>query len=111
MNFSNGHAIALALALGVLSAGSSIAACSSSKSDNNGGGFGDDSGGGGDDASGSVGTQPGSCSNPTVEIVFAPMFSAYIPGSTAQTFQIPAVTADGNTATWALSDPTQANMQ
>lgn len=111
MNFSNGHAIALALALGVLSAGSSIAACSSSKSDNNGGGFGDDSGGGGDDASGSVGTQPGSCSNPTVEIVFAPMFSAYIPGSTAQTFQIPAVTADGNTATWSLSDPTQAHMQ
>jgi hypothetical protein len=39
------------------------------------------------------------------------MFSAYIPGSTQQTFSIPAVMADGNTATWSVSDPTQVNMQ
>jgi hypothetical protein len=39
------------------------------------------------------------------------MYSAYIPGSNAQTFQIPAVTGDGNPATWSLSDPTQANLQ
>ncbi|MGD0676323.1 MAG: hypothetical protein ABSC94_12965 [Polyangiaceae bacterium] len=36
------------------------------------------------------------------------MYSAFIPGSTAQTFQIPAVTDDGNQATWSVSDPTQA---
>jgi len=39
------------------------------------------------------------------------MYSAFIPGSTAQTFSIPAVTADGNAATWSLSDPTQGNLQ
>jgi hypothetical protein len=39
------------------------------------------------------------------------MYSAYIPGSTAQVFSIPAVTTDGNTATWSLSDPTQGNLQ
>ena len=31
--------------------------------------------------------------------------------STAQTFPIPAVTGDGNAATWSLSDPTQAHLQ
>jgi hypothetical protein len=109
MNFSNRQAIAVVVAVGVISAGSLMAACSSSNSDN-GGGFGNDASSGGD-TGGGVSTQPGSCSNPTLDIIFAPMFSAYIPGSTAQTFQIPAVTGDGNTATWALSDPTQANMQ
>jgi hypothetical protein len=39
------------------------------------------------------------------------MYSAFIPGSTAQTFAIPAVTGDGNPATWSLSDPTQGNLQ
>jgi hypothetical protein len=36
------------------------------------------------------------------------MYSAFIPGSTAHTFQIPAITDDGNQATWSVSDPTQA---
>ena len=53
----------------------------------------------------------GACANPTIPIVFSPMYSAYIPGSTAQVFSIPAVTTDGNTATWSLSDPTQGNLQ
>jgi hypothetical protein len=39
------------------------------------------------------------------------MYSAFIPGSTAQTFSVPAITADGNAATWSLSDPTQAILQ
>jgi hypothetical protein len=38
------------------------------------------------------------------------MYSAFIPGSILHTFQIPAITADGNTATWSVSDPTQAQL-
>jgi hypothetical protein len=38
------------------------------------------------------------------------MYSAFIPGSTAHTFQIPAVTDDGNSATWSVSDSTQAQL-
>jgi NAD dependent epimerase/dehydratase family len=99
-----------AVALGALACVSGaiavLAACSSSNS-SNGNGFGN-----GNDAStngeGSVSTQ--GCSNPTVPLVFSPMFSAYIPGSTAQTFQIPVITSDGNQATWSLSDPTQGNL-
>ncbi len=60
---------------------------------------------------GFVSTQPGSCTNPTVPIIFSPMYSAFIPGNAGTTFSIPAVTADGNAATWSLSDPTQANLQ
>jgi hypothetical protein len=82
-----------------------VAACSSASS---GGGF-----NGGNDAStgGEGSVTPGACANPTVAIIFSPMYSAYIPGSTAQTFAIPAVTGDGNTAEWSLSDPTQGNLQ
>jgi hypothetical protein len=53
----------------------------------------------------------GACPNPTVSIIFEPMYSAFIPGSTAQTFSVPAITSDGNPATWSLSDPTQAILQ
>jgi hypothetical protein len=107
MNLSNRYSLAIVLAVGAISAGSLFVACSSS---NGGNGFGgNDASTGGD--GGGVSNQPGSCANPTVDIIFAPMYSAYIPGSTAQTFAIPAVTGDGNTATWSLSDPTQANMQ
>jgi hypothetical protein len=74
-----------------------------------------DSGGSGSDASstsdgpaGIVSTTPGSCANPTVLIDFSPMYSAYIPGSTLHSFQIPAITDDGNQATWSVSDSTQA---
>lgn len=38
------------------------------------------------------------------------MYSAFIPGSTTHSFQIPAVTDDGNSATWSVSDPTQAQL-
>jgi hypothetical protein len=61
-----------------------------------------------DGPAGIVSTTPGSCANPTVSIDFAPMYSAFIPGSTAHTFQIPAITDDGNQATWSVSDSTQA---
>jgi hypothetical protein len=65
----------------------------------------------GDAGIGTVSTQPGACTNPTVQLIFSPMYSAFIPGSTEHAFSIPAVTADGNPATWSLSDPTQANLQ
>ena len=104
MNLSN-RMLVVALAAGASCAVAMVAACSSATS---GGGL-----GGGDDAStsGEGSTQPGSCANPTVPIIFSPMYSAYIPGSTAQTFAIPAVTGDGNAAQWSLSDPSQANLQ
>jgi hypothetical protein len=60
---------------------------------------------------GAVSTEAGSCASPTFSIVFAPMYSAFIPGSTQQTFSIPAVIADGTPATWTLSDPTQGHLQ
>lgn len=59
---------------------------------------------------GGVSTQPSSCANPTISIVFSPMYSAFISGST-QAFSVPAVTADGKPATWSLSDPAQGNLQ
>ncbi|HEY3819550.1 MAG TPA: hypothetical protein VGL81_20415 [Polyangiaceae bacterium] len=111
LNPSNRTLVA-ALLVGASCAAGAVAACSSSSA---GPGFtgGDDAStsSGGGDSGGSVSTQPGSCSNSTIGITFAPMYSAYIPGSTAQTFAIPAVTDDGNAAQWSLSDPTQANMQ
>lgn len=75
----------------------------------NGGGV-DDAGGPTTDATSSVTTAPGTCPTPTVQIDFSPMYSAFIAGSTAHTFQIPAVTDDGNSATWSVSDPTQAQL-
>src|SRR5580704_13119491 len=60
---------------------------------------------------GAVSLEAGTCSSPTIPIIFAPMYSAFIPGSTAETFAIPAVMSDGNAATWSLSDPSQGNLQ
>jgi len=113
---SNSKAIVIALSMGAVGVGALVAACSgSSNSGGPGGGStadgsaanGNDGGTGG----GTVSNSPGSCANSTIPIVFSPMYSAYIPNSTAQTFQIPAVTTDGNPATWSLSDPSQANLQ
>jgi hypothetical protein len=109
MNFSNRKGFALALTAGAIGVGC-VVACSSSSGGGN-------SGTGGDSG---VSTQPSGdggvvttadCPNPTLSISFSPMYSAFIPGSTAQTFAIPVVTNDGNTATWSLSDPTQGNIQ
>ncbi|MGD0530359.1 MAG: hypothetical protein ABSE49_34815, partial [Polyangiaceae bacterium] len=103
--------LVLVVAAGASCASGLVAACSSSSSPGFTGGNDASTSSGGDSGGGSTSTTPGSCSNPTIPIVFEPMYSAYIPGSTAQTFAIPAVTGDGNPATWSLSDPTQANLQ
>lgn len=57
---------------------------------------------------GAVSKTAGTCANPTVPLVFSPMYGASIPGQTLRSFSIPAVTDDGCAATWSLSDPTQA---
>jgi hypothetical protein len=57
-----------------------------------------------------VSTSSGTCPQPTVGIAFSPMYSAFIPDSTAHTFQVPAVTDDGSAATWSVSDPAQAQL-
>jgi len=108
MKLSNRTLVSV-VALGAACAGGAVAACSSSSSGGNG--FGGNDASTGDDGGNGVSTQPGSCANSTIPIIFEPMYSAFIPGSTAQTFALPAVTGDGNPATWSLSDPTQANMQ
>jgi hypothetical protein len=69
-----------------------------------------DDAGTGADVESTVSTTPGACANPTVKIDFSPMYSAFIPGSTAHSFQIPAVTDDGNPAIWSVSDTTQAQL-
>ena len=118
---SNRNRVAFALGVGATSVAAMVVACSS------GGTSGATSSDAGPAASsgnvdgggagkppvdaGAVSTQPGVCTNPTIPIVFSPMFSAFIPGSTAKTFPVPAVTADGNSATWSLSDPTQGHLQ
>jgi len=98
-----GKALAVGVLAGIAGVAAVLAACSSSSSGEKGFGNGNDAG--------SVSTQAGTCANPTVPIVFSPMYSAYIPGSSQQTFQIPVVTADGKAATWSLSDPSQGNLQ
>lgn len=127
----NRNNVVFALGLGAVGVAAGIAACGGSSNggaasnDGNAGASGgnaSDDGGvttaSGDDGgispivdAGHVSTQTGSCPNPTVPIVFSPMYSAFIPGSTAQTFSVPAVTGDGNAATWSLSDSTQGHLQ
>ena len=115
---SNRKTLAIA-SLGAIGVGCVIAACSGGSSNNPGTGNnggdgsvngGDGSQGGGNGDSGAViGTgnaQP--CANPAVNISFSPMYSAYIPGSTAHTFQIPAITDGTGTITWGATDTTVA---
>jgi hypothetical protein len=86
---------------------------SSSAAPDSGGGSGDDGGsgdGGITNVDGNTVGDAGSCPNPTVGIVFSPMYSAFIPADNVQQFLIPAITDDGNTATWSVSDPTQAQL-
>ncbi len=103
----------LLLAFITASAGAGIlaAACSSGSSGGPGFQSGPDSSMGNEGDGGTVTGEAGACANPTVGITFAPMYSAYIPGSTQQVFALPAITDDGNTATWSLSDPSQASLQ
>ena len=98
---SNRKTLAMACSVGAVGIGAVIAACSGGSS-SNGGNTGGDGGG--------TTTQTLSCSNPTINISFSPMFSAYIPGSTAQTFQIPAVTDATSSVTWGASDTSKVTI-
>ena len=104
--FARTTKVSMGVVLGILALGAAFEACSSSSGGGAGPGFGHDDGstGGGD---GGVTT---TCANPTLNIVFAPMYSAYIPGSTTHTFQVPAILDDGSMATWSLSDSTKATL-
>jgi Bacterial Ig-like domain (group 2) len=97
--------IAFGLTVGALGAAAFVAACSSSSSSGAPGGNGNDSGNG----DGSQ-TPQGSCKSPTIPLAFTPMYSAFIPGSTAHSFQIPAVAVNGGTFTWSASDPTMVDI-
>jgi hypothetical protein len=107
---ANRRAWMFGLSVGAIGVGSIIAACSGSSTQNGGTGNGGDGGGnppasGDDGGNSTVSTTPGSCASPTVALDFSPMYSAFIPGSTAHTFQIPAVIDDGSTGNWSSSDP------
>jgi hypothetical protein len=55
-----------------------------------------------------------SCNNPTLKVLFSPMYSAYITDDhDAHTFQIPAVVSgvDPASVTWGVSDPTAIDCQ
>ena len=91
--------VALSVTIGMIALGVGAAACSSSST----------GAGGGQEPAGDGGLQT-TCANPTLLIDFSPMYSAFIPGSTAQQFQIPAVMDDGSQATWTVSDPTVASL-
>jgi len=119
----------LALAAATATAGSTalMLACSGSASNNGDKSPGTDASASGNDASansgdgaialgpvdaGAVSDAAGSCANPTVPLIFSPMYSGFIPGTTTgQVFSVPAVTADENPATWSLSDPSQGYLQ
>jgi hypothetical protein len=123
MTSSNRKAFACVLAAFAMCAGAFLEACSASPGGSmTSGGYGSsgDTGGGAASDAGAhpasqcpsgpttVSKAPGVCANPTVPLVFSPMYSAYIPGATLRSFSIPAVTGDGCPATWSLSDPAQA---
>ncbi len=117
-SLTNRSALVTALSAGVIGVGAMIAACSSSSS--NAGGDGGTSNGG----SSSGGNPPtsvdggatvnngsaGSCASPALAIEFSPMYSAFISSTSAHSFQIPAVTSDGNSASWSSSDPTSVSL-
>jgi hypothetical protein len=90
---SRRQALAFVAAAGMTCGGAFIPGCMANM-DGMGG-----NGSGGPNASG-----PGA----QTHIVFATMYSAFIPGDTLRTFSVPAVMSDGSTVTWSLSDPSQA---
>src|SRR5580700_8385281 len=92
------NSVLVGTAAGVVAIGAIVAACGGSSS-NGGNGNGSSSGGG-----------QGSCPNPTVELAFSPMYSAFVTDSTQQTFQIPVIVADGTQATWTSSDPSSVQL-
>ncbi len=116
------NSMLIGTAAGLVAVASIVAACGGSSSNGNGSSSGGasssgtssgTSSGGGTSEDGGVtvnNNSPGSCANPTLSLSFAPMYSAYIPNSTQQTFQIPAINDDGNAATWSSSDPSSVQL-
>jgi hypothetical protein len=99
------HSYRIAWAVGISAAGISMtagfAACSSSSSPSSGN-------------SSSPDGSTGACSNPnSLTIAFNPMYSAFIPGSTAHSFLVPAVVTgvSGANVQWSASDSTAVGFQ
>jgi hypothetical protein len=90
------------LAMAALLAG----ACSKSASSDNTGG----NGGGGTGGNGSIPAM-GTCDSPSLEVLFSPMYSAYMEGG-GKTFQIPAVVngVSASSIKWSASDPSYVDM-
>jgi hypothetical protein len=112
MNLSNRRSLVTALSAGLIGAAGVIAACSGSSGGNgsNGGADGSAPANNGDGGGSVNNTTAGSCASPTIPILFAPMYSAFVTDSNLQTFQVPAVTTDGNTASWSSSEPTAVQL-
>lgn len=91
----------LGASVGYCAIGLGIAACSSSSS------------GGSPDGSTGGGGGGGPCTNPTLSIVFNPMYSAFISATSQHSFQIPAFVngVSGATVQWSASDSSAARFQ
>jgi hypothetical protein len=82
--------------------GAGIAACGSSSSGSSG------------NSGSSFDASSGTCSHPnSIQILFNPMYSAFIPGSNLQSFQVPAIVqgVSGANVVWSSSDSTAAMLQ
>jgi hypothetical protein len=88
--FTRRQAVAFVAAAGITGGGAFIPGCMANMDPGGGGGPG------------------GNVPVAKTHIVFPTMYSAFIPGDSLRTFSIPAVMSDGSTATWSLSDSSQA---
>ncbi len=75
---------------------------------------GGDGGGGGGGGASSPCTTALTCKRPSLEVLFSPMYSAYVTDDTSLSFQIPAVVkgaTSGTDVSWGVSDPSAVSCQ
>ena len=93
---------AVGIGVGACAIGAGVGACGSSSSSSGG------------PSNNSTNGTLGNCTHPeSLTIAYNPMYSASIPGSTAHTFQVPAVVSgvSGNNVVWSASDMTAVGLQ
>jgi hypothetical protein len=93
---------AVGIGVGACAIGAGVGACGSSSSSSGG------------PSNNSTNGTLGNCTHPeSLTIAYNPMYSASIPGSTAHTFQVPAVVSgvSGSNVVWSASDMTAVGLQ
>jgi hypothetical protein len=99
-------ALTLAALFGACSNGAKTGDNAGGSTGNNGGGSTGNNGGG---STGNNGTVPGVCDKPEIDILFAPMYSAY---DGAHTFKVPAVvdSISSSAVNWSAADPSMVDI-